>query len=95
MSRKCGGQSCEPCRIMEDGLERQQFGDCYHSPEPDPRWGGWADMRKGIDLVCADAGERLVWASWEIYLGERLKFSIRLTKDRELENSWYLTLARH
>lgn len=35
--------------------------------EPEPRWGGWADVRKSAGSGCTASQERLAWASGEGY----------------------------
>lgn len=36
--------------------------------DPEPRWGGWADMRKNIGSSSTDPGERLASVSWEAWV---------------------------
>lgn len=35
--------------------------------DPEPRWRGWANVRKSIGWVWTASRERLAWASWEEY----------------------------
>lgn len=52
-------------------MEREHMGDVdtaqASDTEPEPRWGGWANVRKSIGLGCIAPEERPAWASGEGY----------------------------